>query len=173
MANLNPTQFFHFDFPLDLASTIAGGLVGLLLVYLVEWLWRPSVKYLGLEAVKGNPGTFYKLRFRLAGRKDPDLCCLQVEWCGNKVFAKWDETPNPLKSDQLNEFAPERVPETYYQPLFLRQEYSVPILIKVNNQNNKEVFSGWWFGKGKGYGPDPTIEDSAKISLTLLGSNFC
>ncbi len=173
MTALSFSNFFHFDFPLDLASTIAGGLVGLFLVYLVDWLWRPKVTELGFRKEKVNFGTLYKVGFRLKGRKEPGLCSLEIEWCGNRVFAKWDETPNPLKDDEIDKFVPERVPQTFYQPIFSKREYYVPILIEPDNTGNKEVFSGWWFGKKKGYGPDPAIKDNAKVSLTLTGSNLC
>ncbi len=128
MADLNFSSFFRFVFPLDLASTIAGGIVGLALVYLVKWLWRPKVKELGFRKEKVNFGTLHKFGFKIKGKEAPGLCSLEIEWCGNKVFAKWDETSNPLKDDKIDEFVPERVPQTYYQPIFLNESITCRLL---------------------------------------------
>ncbi len=70
MADLNFSSFFRFVFPLDLASTIAGGIVGLALVYLVKWLWRPKVKELGFRKKRRLTSVLcINLGLRLKGKK--------------------------------------------------------------------------------------------------------
>ncbi len=155
--------------PLDLVSTVAGGLAGLGLVYLVEWLWRPRVKVLGFRKTPSNIGLLYKFRFKLKGRRSPGFCCLRIEWCGRSVLGKWDETPNPVDRDDPNQFRPELVPSTFFVPLLLKQEYSVPIVIE--HDGKREIFSGWWFGRPR-WGPDPAVGDGARIRLTLAGGDF-
>jgi hypothetical protein len=166
--------FMTFRFPIDVtsvvASTLAGGVVGFALVYFVNWLWRPRVEVLGWMKTRVNFGVLYKLRFRLKGRLAPGFCALQIEWDGKTLFAKWDETPNPLEGDDPNRFRAELVPATFYQPLFIGREYRVPIVIE--RDASLQVFSGWWFGWGRGYGPDPTLAMSAQIRLSLTGADL-
>ena len=64
------SDYATFTFPLDLLSTLAGGVVGFVLVFIVDWVKRPRVKLLGF-AVSTNFGTLYKLRFRLRGCTEP------------------------------------------------------------------------------------------------------
>jgi hypothetical protein len=159
------------DWPNILIGAIAGGGVGFLLVYLVDWLWRPRVKEYKFIKEGWNFGTLYKLNFTLKGRSQPGLCALTIQWSSNKgVFAKWDETPNPLEADDPNIFRAELVPSTYYLPLFLKRPYSIPILNKADG--SYEVFSGWWFGRNNGYGPNPRLSMSDNLTLTLTGGNF-
>ena len=149
-------------------------MVGFTLVHFVDWLWRPRVKEYTFVEEKANFGTIYKLSFTLKGRSQPGLCALTIEWGTDKertsVFAKWDETPNPLEGDKLEGFRPELVPSTFYQPLFLGRPYSVPVLIKA--KDSYDVFSGWWFGKDCGYGPNPWVGRCDNLSLTLVGGKF-
>lgn len=163
-----------FNLPVDLAgilaSALAGGVVGFFLVYIVNWLWRPKVRTLGWARVPVNFGTLYKLRFTVKGRLSPGLCALEIEWNGRTVFAKWDETPNPLEQDDPSRFRPELVPGTYYQPLFTDREYIVPIVIE--RDDICQVFSSWWFGWGNGYGSDPTVNRRTDIRLTLAGGDL-
>jgi hypothetical protein len=95
---------------------------------------------------------------------------MTINWCGKQVFAKWDETPNPLDEDDIQKFNAGLVPSTYDQPIFYGIKYSIPILINVNSKF--EIFSGWWFSKSKGYGPDPSLDSSTKIRITLTGSGL-
>ena len=139
------------------------------LVYLVAWRWRPRVKQYVFKKSDFNLGPLYKLHFTLRGRANPGLCCLRIEWSGRSVFAKWDETPNPLERDDPSRFVPELVPSTYYLPLLVKHPYAVPIVIEHNGQ--REVFSGWWFGRGR-FDPDPAIPVGAKIRLTLTGGDL-
>ena len=113
-------------------------------------------------------GNLYKLKFKVKGKNSPGLSRITINWFGESVFAKWDETPNPLRND--SEFRPELVPATYDQPLFNGQEYLVPLIIENNGEY--EIFSGWWFGKDKGYGPSPKIDSSTKIKVTLSGAGL-
>lgn len=109
-----------------------------------------------------------KLEFRLRGRRlfgrlevahpSPGFCALEISaGCDESVFAKWDETPNPVVND---EYRPELAPQTYYQPLFLERTYLVPILavhvrddalntsdaaITVGDVTGVEIFSSKWF----------------------------
>ncbi len=164
------SNFVTFELPLDLVRTLAGGVVGLGLVYLVNWLWRPRVKFLGFTKSRANFGTLYKLRFKLKGRSAPGFCGLQIEWSGGNILAKWDETPNPVRGDDPRQFEAALVPATFYQPLFLGREYAVPIVIE--HDGRQEIFSGWWFGREMGYGPDPRLPDSDRVRLTILGGGL-
>lgn len=155
-----------------LAFTGLGAILGVGLTLFVEWLNRPRVKWRGFERVETNFGVLYKAVFELGGRRDPGLSCLTIEWAGRQVFAKWDEAPNPLEADRLDAFRPELVPATFYQPLFTGKRYSVPIL--VQRDGRPEVFSGWWFGHDRGYGPDPATADPARtqVRLALTGARL-
>jgi hypothetical protein len=163
-------SFIALKFPVDILGALVGGVVGLLLVLFWDWISRPRVSFLGFNKVNVNFGDLYKLRFKLSGRKKPGICQLEIQWNGKSVKAKWDEAPNPLKNDDLNEFRPELVPATFYQTLFIEKEYQVPILHEDNG--NLSIFSGWWFGRNNGYGDDPTINEEDKITLILSGNNF-
>ena len=162
--------YVTFSFPLDLASTLAGGVVGFLLVFLVDWVRKPRVRFLGFVPVASNAGTLHKLRFKIWGFQTPGLSSLNIEWCCRNVFAKWDETPNPQEEGESTKFRPELVPSTYYQPLFCGKEYTIPIIIESHGKH--DIFSGWWFGRKSGYGPDPAIEPTAQIRLTLTGAGL-
>ncbi|MEW8332898.1 MAG: hypothetical protein AB2558_20465 [Candidatus Thiodiazotropha sp.] len=162
-------DFITFSFPLDALSVIAGGIVGFFLVFLVDFIKKPRVKDLGFSVEKVNFGTLYKVRFKLKGKSTPGLTRMTISWCCNKVFAKWDEAPNPIDEDDMKKFNPVLVPSTYDQPIFCGNEYNVPIVI--NDNSKYEIFSGWWFGKNKGYGPDPSLNSSTKITLTLTGGS--
>lgn len=164
------SDYLTFKFPLDLLSTLAGGIVGFVLVFVVDLVKRPRVRLLGFAAVPANFGTLYKLRFTLRGCTEPGLCRVTIHWCCKSVFAKWDEAPNPLESDDLSKFKPELVPATYDQPVFFNHEYSVPVVIE--KEDKREIFSGWWFGRNNGYGPDPSVESSAEIRITLSGAGL-
>jgi hypothetical protein len=168
MSTLN--HYVTLNFPLDLASILAGGIVGFFLVFIVDWVKKPRVKLLGFVPVVFNGGTLHKMRFKVKGLESPGLSCLNIGWCCKNVFAKWDETPNPLEAGNANTFRPELVPATYYQPLFCSREYTVPIVFE--NNGKYEIFSGWWFGKNSGYGPDPAIGSTVQICLTLNGARL-
>ena len=171
MRGLQLTKFFKFEMPIDVGGIIVGFVLGVIAPYVVDWLWRPRVRDVGfVRDANFNLGTLYKLRFTLKGRAVPGMCCLRIEWRGRFVFAKWDEAPNPLEGDDLRRFRPELVPATFYQPLFLRRRYLVPVMIE--REGRREVFSGWWFGREMGYGPDPAISERDTVRLTLLGGGF-
>jgi hypothetical protein len=158
-----------FDLPLDLASVIAGGIVGFLLVFLVDLIKKPRVKFIGFIKSPSNFGELHKIKFKLNGVSSPGLSRMTISWCGNSVFANWDESPNPLHDD--SEFRAELVPATYDQPIFNGNEYSVPLIIQ--NNGRYEIFSGWWFGRESGYGPkNIEIDSSTEIRVTLCGSGL-
>lgn len=159
-----------FNLPLDLASTVAGGIVGFVLVFVVDWIKRPRIQFLGFSSAQANFGKLYKFRFRLKGLSPPGLSRLTISWSDKTVFAKWDETPNPLERDDWSRFRPELVPATYDQPLFCGSEYAVPVIIERDGSH--EIFSGWWFGKDSGYGPDPGVNKQDHIKLTLSGAGL-
>lgn len=164
-------KFFRFDTAIDVPGILIGFVLGVVSPYVVDRLWRPRVRAVAFVRDAGfNLGPLYKLRFTLRGRSVPGFCCLRIEWSGGSVFAKWDEAPNPLAGDDPNRFRPELVPATFFQPLFLRRQYTVPILIE--REGRVEVFSGWWFGRPVGYGPDPAVARGETIRLTLLGGGF-
>jgi len=48
---------------------------------------------------------------------------------GHTTNAKWDDRPNPLRNDDLSQFAPEMVRRTTNQNLYVDTPYAVPILI--------------------------------------------
>ncbi|MBU1631304.1 MAG: hypothetical protein KKH49_05840, partial [Candidatus Omnitrophica bacterium] len=86
------------------------------------------------------------------------------------TFAKWDEKPNPLKRDNINEFIPELVPATFYQNLFLKRKYKVPVVVK-DAENKYFVFDGWWFGKKDGYYHGKELSHSDEINVIIRGGN--
>lgn len=163
--------------PLDWINVISSGLVGLMLVIFYEgFLRKPSVKFLGVEKVETNFGELYKIKLRISSRRffvkvrHPGQASLKISWRGNTVFAKWDESPNPLKADRLVNFIPEAVPSTYYNNLFAGNTYLVPVMHK--DKAGLSIFSGWWFGRDLGYGPDPTLRNNnADIKLELISAN--
>lgn len=163
-------DYVKFNWPLDLVSTLAGGVVGFLLVFIIDFIKKPKLKALDFDQVKVNFGTLYKFRFKIKGLSSPGVCRLRISWSDKNVYAKWDETPNPLEGDDLSKFRPELVPGTFDQTLFRGNEYSVPIVIE--NNDYREVFSGWWFGKDIGYGPNPQLESGFQIKLTLHGAGL-
>jgi hypothetical protein len=171
---ISTTTSNALDVPNIIAGALAGGLVGFALgivgTYFVDWLRRGRVKFLGFKRYETSFGILFGFRFKVIGSLDPGLCCLQIKWPSGRVFGKWDETPNPLQSDDLTQFRPEPVPATFYQPLFIDTEYSIPVIVADLN-GNCDIFSGWWFGRDRGYGPNPRLPSpqSEQIRLTLLG----
>jgi len=181
---------FTFRFPIDLLSAIAGGIVGLILVEIWDKIKKPKVKYKFFRWEKVNFGYLLKIHFMLIGKQHPGICQLEIKWDNKSVLAKWDESPAPLEVVEENgkqvdivqdedgdwvakKFLPHSVPATYYQPLFLNKEYAVPILYKKENGATKfEIFSGWWFGRKEGYGPDARVTEDTKLTLILSGNNF-
>ncbi len=66
-----------FNLPLDLASTVAGGIVGFVLVFVVDWIKRPRIQFLGFSSAQANFGKLYKFRFRLKGLSPPGVSRLR------------------------------------------------------------------------------------------------
>lgn len=174
---------FSFHFPIDLLAALAGGLTGLALVEIWDRIRKPKLEYKFFKWKKVNFGYLLKIHFKLVGKQHPGICQLEIKWNDKSVFAKWDETANPIKEDNLEKdtegdwvpekFIPEAVPSTYYQPLFLKKEYSVPLLYsKQKDSQEFEIFSGWWFGRKEGYGPNIKVNKDTQMTLILSGSNF-
>lgn len=168
-----------------ISGLISGGMVALLLA---RW-WRPRVSgwqwiktpFVPDRQVSGSSakiGYIYKVRFLLRGRASPEWGALEIVWrCQGeprrRVFAKWDERAMPLDRHDPDEFRPEQVPETYYQPLIVGRVYDVPILFEDALTSRLDIFSGWWFGRSRGYKEfmfdiDP---ENTPISLHLVGAN--
>ncbi len=158
------------DWPNLIVGAILGGIVGLFLVRIIDWLRRIRLKCKGFTIESTNFGELYKLEFILKGGFDPGVCCCEILSEQGNSCAKWDETPNPLKGDKLDRFVPEMVPATYYQNLFLNKEYAVPILIKRNDDHF--IFNAWWFGKAEGYYGLKPMKDKETITIIIRGNGF-
>jgi hypothetical protein len=81
-------RYLAIRWPLDLLSVLASGVVGFLLVFIIDWIWKPRIKVLSFEKVQVNFGILYKLRFRLGGFNSPGVCRLRINWDSKSVFAK-------------------------------------------------------------------------------------
>lgn len=174
--------------PVDWINAVFAGIIGLLLVVAYEeWLRKPKLEYGGVIKVKVSFGYLYKLRLKIPKRRfllkvrHPGQAQLKISWCGNNVFAKWDENPTPIKADWLysnkdwgmvaREFIPEAVPSTYFNNLFAGEEYLVPV-IHEDEAGNRSVFSGWWFGRHLGYGDPRVGSTNLQISFSLNAANL-
>ena len=173
-----------------LLSGVVSGLVsGVIVAYFLAHRWRPRLSasrwittaFVPDRQVAGSSrkaGQLFKLRFMLTGRVSPEWGAVEIEWRNSgeprrRVFAKWDERAMPLDRHRPDEFRPELVPATYYQPLVTGRVYDVPVLFEDAATGRIDVFSGWWFGRSHGYkefmfGIDPA---RAIVSLHLVGAN--
>ncbi len=168
-------SIFSFKIPIDLAAALVGGIIGLLLVLFWNWLTKPRVlcwNYRFIEE-KVNFGTLYKIRLRVWGLRSPGFCEFQIHWCGNMVRGKWDDLPNPLRKDNPEKFEPAYVPQTFFLPLMIGEQYSIPIIHK-NKSGRLTIFSGWWFGRNLSlpYGPDPEVNNKTPLKLILKGNDL-
>ena len=151
---------------------LLGTLLGFLLVKISDWSRKARLHFSGFKKCDVNFGTLYKISFTVKGCFDPGISCIRITSKGYSAFAKWDEAPNPLKDDKLESFISEMVPSTYYQPIFLKKEYRVPVVIEENNNGKKLfIFDGWWFGKGKGYYKGQELSKEEELTLNVLGGN--
>lgn len=159
---------------IDWLNILVGILVGWLFGFasdrLILWSRHVKVEFLGFVPVQTNFGTLYKMRFQLKGHENPGECSCEIKANDYTTFAKWDETPNPLREDRLSDFAPELVPMTFRQRLHIGREYCVPLLVKV--ENGVFVFDGWWFGRGAGYYNQPSLRPRNVLSVSVQGSSF-
>jgi hypothetical protein len=168
---------FEFSFPLDLGGAIFGGLIGLLLVALVDFLREPKVQKVRFSKFQSNFGLLYKIHFKILPRmffpRSPGTSMFEIRWKNQKCLAKWDEMPNPLQNDKLSKFVPELVPSTFFQPLIPGREYQVPLIISESN-SNLMIFNAWWFGRKKGYYniSNHLIDLSEKIEVHIQGANL-
>ncbi|MCX5710584.1 MAG: hypothetical protein NT060_01240 [Candidatus Omnitrophica bacterium] len=161
---------------IDWINIIVGGLLGTLLGFLLvkisDWSRKARFHFSGFQECGVNFGTLYKINFTIEGCLDPGMSCIRITGKGYSTFAKWDETPSPLKDDKLGSFIAEMVPSTYYQPIFLKKEYSVPVIIQESDNDKKRfVFDGWWFGKDKGYFHGQELIEGDDVTLNILGGN--
>jgi len=151
-------------------NLLTGLLLGFFLKLITDWSRRIKIKFRGFNKTIVNFGELYKLRFILYGYSNPGSCSCEIITSKGKTFAKWDESPNPLENDDLDKFVPEKVPSTFFQTLYTKKEYSIPIIIKVNS--TYYIFDGWWFGKNKGYYQLPPLSSDEKITIIIRGNNF-
>ena len=155
-----------------LFGALLGTLVSFFVVKISDYSRKARLRFLGFEEKEVNFGILYKLRFVIKGYNDPGIACIRIDSKGYSTFANWDEAPNPLKKDNIKDFIPEMVPSTYFQPIFLKKEYKVPVIIKEKEEDNKYfIFDGWWFGKPDGYYLGEELVESNEITLNVLGGN--
>ena len=159
---------------IDWPNLILGGLFGWVLGFsldrLILWSRKVKVIYEGIESVQTNIGQLYKVAFSLKGNENPGKCSCEITVGQSTTYAKWDESPNPLIGDRLEEFAAEKVPDTFFQDLYLGKGYGLPILIREKNQYY--VFDAWWFGKEKGYYNKPPLSENDEIKIVIRGERF-
>ncbi len=165
----------NFPFPLpsanDLPNILWGGILGFVLVFLVEWLRTPVVRFKGFQKDEfSDKGILYKAKFLITGKfffpffaLPIGISVLEILYRNHVQFAKWDETPEPVSQGQ---FHPEAVPGTFYQTLFLKKTYCVPVLHQ-DKDKKLTIFCGWWYGRAVGYGENLNIEAHENITLNL------
>jgi hypothetical protein len=168
------------------AGIVAGGIT----TVWFQRIWRPRLGGYTFVVTSFVPdrhmtgpepiGRLYKLRFRLAGRTSPEFCALEIRWeltasgeggRHQQVFGKWDDAAMPLEGHDLDRFRPELVPNTYFQPLINDRVYDIPFLFESLDRQRIDIFSGWWFGRNKGYKESAIgIARSTPIHLRLVGA---
>lgn len=147
-----------------------GWILGFSLDRIIIWSRKVKVIFNRIEFAQTNFGQLFKITFSLKGHENPGKCCCEISVGQTTTYAKWDETPNPLVNDQLGEFVAEKVPDTFYQNLYIGKEYKLPILIQDNQQYY--IFDGWWFGKRKGYYTKPPLSENDEIKIVIRGESF-
>ena len=160
----------NIDWPNLIMSAFAGSILGFSINCIVSWYRKVKVIFTGIEITETNFGRLFKIIFSLKGHKNPGKCICEISVGPTSTFAKWDETPNPLVGDKLGEFVAEKVPDTFYQSLYIGKEYRVPILIQDNQEYY--IFDGWWFGKEKGYYSKPQLSKNDEIKIVIRGEEF-
>jgi hypothetical protein len=176
------------DNPLVLALTV-GLVVSLVANVITIWILPPRLRIEPGGWVerrhKDHDGVLYKFRFKLGvrfrirryfGTVAPGDCAIRIEWkpkgsAPRQALAKWDETPNPFRDGK---FAPDMVPSSYYQPLFLDREYSVPILMREKDEPNEDkwtIFSAQWFGATVAFS-NPRVYPTDPVTLRIMGSGL-
>lgn len=160
----------NVNWPDALVGALVGWLLGFAFDRLILWSRRVKVELSGFEPLQTNFGTLYKMRFNLVGHDDPGECSCEIKANSYTTFAKWDESPNPLKGDRLAEFVPEMVPMTFHQRLHVDREYRLPVIVKAGN--SFFVFDGWWFGRTTGYYTQPALRPQDILSASIRGRGF-
>lgn len=160
----------NIDWPNALVGALVGWILGFAFDRFILWSRRVKVQFLGFESVQTNFGVLHKIRFRLKGHEDPGEANCEIGAHGHVTLAKWDETPNPLRNDRLDAFAPEMVPMTFFHRLHVGKEYRIPLAISVDE--GVFVFDGWWFGRGTGYYKQSPLKPEDTITVSLRGNGF-
>jgi hypothetical protein len=202
----------------DVIATLVGALLGALLGYWTNYWFqlrsRPRVKCFGfiwrpgVESRYKHPfdeGDLLKFWFVLNGRSSPGFSSLELVYtpppsatsrAAISVFAKWDETANPLaevrsEDDVQRTFFADRVPATYFIPLRNGRIYTIPVVwgtpaarTAINSDNPLRdavaqktellLFSGWWFDPQR---PRPyyvpSVAEDGHLKLILNGEGLC
>lgn len=154
----------------EVAYTILGAVLGIIFSEIITWIKRPRIKFIKFDKSSFNDGgKLLRINFSVKGKSSPGISTILIKSPRSQYNAKWDETPNPLSGDKFDQFEPNLVPQTYYQPLLNNQEYNVPFIHLKDGQMT--LFCGWWYGKDYGYAYNLEVLESDEIILELLGQN--
>jgi hypothetical protein len=156
----------------NIFSAILGGVIGLLLVFLVEWIKKPRVKFGGFkkEELKNckKKEYLYKILVVISGCTSPGYSELYIKWKdksgkNKSVKAKWDELPNPINDAMI--------PSTTTYLVIKKGTYYIPV-IHEDVDGNLTIFSGWWFFRDS-LKDDvaPVVEDSLKMEFEFVSQN--
>ena len=144
-----------------------------------ETKFKQSETFYGIEDV-GESGTaqIHQLKFKVHGQP-PGLAAARLAWGKERTFAKWNELPEPLDEPvekngrTFRPFVSNLVPSTFFLQLSDNEEYKLPVLVEYDDLDGNrvcDVFSAWWYGKGKIRSPKSfrvTADD--EVEVTLLG----
>jgi hypothetical protein len=167
------------------------------------FIWRPGVESKYRHSF--DEGDLLKFWFSLKGRSSPSFSSLELVYTppalaeprvAISVFAKWDETANPLTEQRAATgeveriFFADRVPATYFIPLRNGRVYTVPVVWgrpaarnsvtsnipmrdAIANKSELLLFSGWWFDPQR---PRPffvpSISQDGHLKLILNGEGL-
>jgi len=160
----------QIDWPNALVGAMVGWLLGFGCDRMMLWSRRVRMRVIRFERVRVNSAVLYKLRFALDGQDSPGECSCELESNGQTTWAKWDEKPNPLVGDRLDGFDAGLVPNTVFQTLVVKREYSLPILAERGGV--LDLFGGWWFGKNMGYYRLSPVDSAGSVTIALRGAGL-
>ena len=158
------------DWPNAVVGALVGWLLGFACNRMILWSRRAKMRVIRFERVPVKCAILYKLRFIIDGKDSPGECSCELESGGQTTWAKWDEKPNPLVEDRLDSFDAGLVPNTFFQTLVVKREYSLPILAQTDGVI--ELFGGWWFGRSKGYYRLNPVDPASFVTITLRGAGL-